>query len=84
MSEIDDRWSLIHLQDCDERESQFGIGTFRMGDEDSLTHRVVWSRLTRGWARMCDNMGLSRKEVNNAPAIDPGAVTCFQCLGKGA
>jgi hypothetical protein len=80
----DDRWAILHLKDSDERDSSFGVGTFRMKDDDGLVHRVVWSRLTRGWARMCDNMGLKRKQVNAVSPEDPGAITCFQCISKGA
>jgi hypothetical protein len=85
MAEEDDRWALEHLKDCDERESSFGVGTFRWKGEDGLVHRVTWSRLTRGWAKMCDNMGVPRKLLNTLDKpIDPGAVTCFACLGRGA
>lgn len=85
MAEEDDRWALEHLKEVDERGQSFGVGTFRMKDEDGLTHRVTWSRVTGCWARMCDHMMVKRKVLRDKEAVpDPGAVTCFQCLGKGA
>jgi hypothetical protein len=85
MSEEDDRWALEHLKDVDERSQAFGVGTFRMAAEDGLVHRVVWSRVTGSWARICDHMGVKRKVLNaKETPPDPGAVTCFACLGKGA
>jgi hypothetical protein len=85
MAEEDDRWALEHLKDCDERESSFGVGTFRWKGEDGLVHRVTWSRGTRGWSRVCDGVAVDRKALNaKDPHDDPGAVTCFACLGNGA
>ena len=86
MSEDDDRWSLEHLKDVDERSQTFGVGTFRMEDAHGLVHRIVWTRKTGSWARLCDGVGVAAQPVpcKQKPRPDPGAVTCFMCLGKGA
>ena len=85
MATEDDRWALERLKDCDDRDSSFGVGSFRWKGVEGLVHRVTWSRITRGWSRMCDNVPVERRALNaKDPHDDPGAITCFQCLGKGA
>lgn len=85
MSEDDDRWALAHLETLNPTEQGFGVGTFRMVDAHGLVHRIVWSRRPGSWARLCDHVGVSAQPVpcKQKPRVDPGAITCFACLGKG-
>jgi hypothetical protein len=86
MAEEDDRWALAHLKDADERGKTFGVGSFRLRGEDGLVHRCVWSSSSRGWSLICQLHDLMRKKVRTPSdaVIDPGAITCFQCISKGA
>lgn len=79
MSIEDDEWALARLKDSDDRDSSFGIGTYRWRDEHNVVHRATWARKARGWASLC-GVKVPRADVNDD--TDPGAVTCIQCIAE--
>ena len=77
----DDRWSLEHLKEVDDRGQTYGVGSFRWRSPDGLVHRVVFGAKWRGWSKLCDDLAVS---TNLDKTVDPGAITCFQCIARGA
>jgi hypothetical protein len=73
----DDEWALRHLRDSDDRDSSFGVGTYRWRDAHNVVHRVVWTHETRGWASLC---GVRVPRESDASVADPGGVTCIMCM----
>lgn len=80
MTAEDDEWALDYLQDTDDVDSSFGIGSFRWKDAYSVVHRALWTKSHRGWATLC-GARLPREEMRNDDH-DPGFVTCIKCIAE--
>lgn len=76
MTVEDDEWSLSQLADSDNKDSVFGVGSFRFQDTHGVVHRVVWTRRSNGWAPLCG----AKIMVTTEARPDPGQVTCLTCL----
>lgn len=77
----DDVWALNRLQEwIDGPPSEYvevREGSYRYADADGVVHRAWWANAR--WMSLCGD-----KKPPPGSEQDPGAVTCIECLGKGA
>lgn len=97
LSNEDDQWALDYLDAHPELSGPQGVGSFRHRSENGITCRIVWSSESP-WLPLCAGPGARGQrrpqhtlgrvcKPSGQPAVyvvDPGPVTCIQCIGRGA